>query len=248
MKDSVRNDLKKLCYRIIENEEPYTLTEQLAQVQALYERLLLAKHLQEKGSTQPKAAPAVPGFASADAPAAKSAPLTEAPKPEPLASPEKKASAQPTNIERTEKAPAPNLNKEEKEESAASPENGKTEAIQKEKTSASVIPKPKPKPVPGPEAASATEPKPNPASLNDRLAQGNIDIGLNDRIAFVKHLFEGSQADFNRVLSQLNTINSVAEAETFLEQVVQPDYNWDEKEEYVERLLELVRLKLGDSA
>ena len=43
-------------------------------------------------------------------------------------------------------------------------------------------------------------------SLNESFVQSNIQIGLNDRIAFVKHLFEGSQEDFNRVLSQLNTI------------------------------------------
>jgi hypothetical protein len=80
------------------------------------------------------------------------------------------------------------------------------------------------------------------------LGQGNIEIGLNDRIAFVNHLFAGSQEDFNRVLSQLNTLNSAQEASEFLDQMVKPDYNWEDKEEYVERLVELVRKKLGEGA
>ncbi|MDO9039469.1 MAG: hypothetical protein Q7U59_14095, partial [Lutibacter sp.] len=41
-------------------------------------------------------------------------------------------------------------------------------------------------------------------SLNDALFKNNIQVGLNDRIAFVNQLFEGSQQDFNRVVSQLN--------------------------------------------
>ena len=40
-------------------------------------------------------------------------------------------------------------------------------------------------------------------SLNDKI-RNDIQIGLNDRIAFVKNLFGGSQEDFNRVVYQLN--------------------------------------------
>ncbi len=78
------------------------------------------------------------------------------------------------------------------------------------------------------------------ASLNDRLMQKKIQVGLNDRIAFVKHLFNFSQADFNRVLSQLNTFTSEKEAKDFIVNKVKPDYNWSGKEEYEERLLALV--------
>jgi len=78
------------------------------------------------------------------------------------------------------------------------------------------------------------------ASLNDRLMQKNIQVGLNDRIAFVKHLFNHSQADFNRVLSQLNTFKTEKEAKNFIDKMVKPDYNWTGKEEYEERLLALV--------
>jgi len=77
-------------------------------------------------------------------------------------------------------------------------------------------------------------------SLNDTLMQKNIQVGLNDRIAFVKHLFDHSQADFNRVLSQLNSIDNEKEARDFVLKMVKPDYDWSRKEEYEERLLELI--------
>lgn len=78
------------------------------------------------------------------------------------------------------------------------------------------------------------------ASLNDKLLQENIQVGLNDRIAFVKHLFNNSQEDFNRVLSQLNTFKSENEVKDFIDNVVKPDYDWSGKEEFEERLMGLV--------
>jgi len=80
-------------------------------------------------------------------------------------------------------------------------------------------------------------------SLNDALFKNNLQIGLNDRIAFVKHLFEGNQEDFNRVLSQLNSFKTEKEAKNFINKMVKPDYNWNEKEEYEQRLLNLIERK-----
>lgn len=87
------------------------------------------------------------------------------------------------------------------------------------------------------------KPETTKATLNDTLMQKNIQVGLNDRIAFVKHLFNHSQADFNRVLSQLNSIETEKEAKTFINKMVKPDYDWSDKEEYEERLIELVERK-----
>ena len=81
-------------------------------------------------------------------------------------------------------------------------------------------------------------------SLNDKL-QGDIQIGLNDRIAFVKHLFGGSQEDFNRVVSQLNTFKTEKEARKFINKMVKPDYNWTEKEEFEERFMTIVERKFA---
>ena len=83
---------------------------------------------------------------------------------------------------------------------------------------------------------------PGPKSLNDKLAI-NIQIGLNDRIAFVKNLFDGSQEDFNRVLSQLNSYASEKEAKKFINKMVKPDYDWSQQEELEARFLEIVERK-----
>ena len=79
-------------------------------------------------------------------------------------------------------------------------------------------------------------------SLNNKL-QGDIQIGLNDRIAFVKHLFDGSQKDFNRVVSQLNTFKTEKEAKKFINKMVKPDYDWLEKEKFEERFMTIVERK-----
>jgi hypothetical protein len=80
-----------------------------------------------------------------------------------------------------------------------------------------------------------------PKSLNDRLAKSNVKVDLNDRLAFVKHLFNNSMEDYNRVLSQLNTIDSEERSISFIENMVKPDYNnWVGKEQYEERFIELV--------
>ncbi len=77
-------------------------------------------------------------------------------------------------------------------------------------------------------------------SLNDALFKNNIQVGLNDRIAFVKHLFDGSQEDFNRVISQLNSFKTEKEAKKFINKMVKPDYDWSSKEDFEERLINLV--------
>jgi hypothetical protein len=78
-----------------------------------------------------------------------------------------------------------------------------------------------------------------PKSLNDQL-QTNIQIGLNDRIIFVKNLFHGSQEDFNRVISQLNTHKSAKEAKKFINKMVKPDYDWKEHEALEIRFMEII--------
>lgn len=82
-------------------------------------------------------------------------------------------------------------------------------------------------------------------SLNDRLSKGII-IGLNDRIAFMNHLFANSSEDYNRVLSQLMTFNTFAEAKDFIDHMVKPDYNnWEGKDEYAERFMEIVEKRFS---
>lgn len=89
------------------------------------------------------------------------------------------------------------------------------------------------------------EEEPRTMSLNDRLTRG-ISFGLNDRIAFEKKLFGGNPDDFNRVISQLNTFDSFEEAKGFIDDFVKPDYNnWDGKEEFENRFLEIIERKFN---
>lgn len=81
-------------------------------------------------------------------------------------------------------------------------------------------------------------------SLNDRL-QNTIQIGLNDRIAFVKHLFDNNQNDFNRVISQLNTFKTEKEARNFINKMVKPDYDWSDGEAYETRLFEIIERRFA---
>jgi hypothetical protein len=82
-------------------------------------------------------------------------------------------------------------------------------------------------------------------SINEAFAK-TITFGLNDRIAFEKQLFAGSSEDLNRVVSQLSTFDTFEEAQNFIEDMVKPDYdNWEGKEEYVTRFMEIVEKKFA---
>ncbi|MDE0536832.1 hypothetical protein [Tenacibaculum sp. L6] len=81
-------------------------------------------------------------------------------------------------------------------------------------------------------------------TVNDYF-QKTIQIDLNDRIAFVKHLFDGDQNDFNRVISQLNTFKTEKEAKKFITKMIKPDYDWSAKEEYENRLLEIIERRFA---
>lgn len=80
-------------------------------------------------------------------------------------------------------------------------------------------------------------------SLNDKL-KSRISIGLNDKLAFIKHLFNDSHEDYERVLSQLNTFSSFDDAQDFISRMVKPDYNfWENKEAYENRFMEIIEAK-----
>jgi hypothetical protein len=85
--------------------------------------------------------------------------------------------------------------------------------------------------------------EPKSVSLNEKLSKG-ISIDLNDRIAFTKHLFGNDPEDYNRVLNQLITFDTFYETRDFIRDMVKPDYNnWEGKEEYEERFMEIIEKK-----
>ncbi len=74
-----------------------------------------------------------------------------------------------------------------------------------------------------------------PKNLNDVLGKG-IQIGLNDRLAFIKNLFDDSTEDYQRVISQVQTMSSWEEAQSFIEQMIKPEYNqWEGKDAFETR-------------
>lgn len=84
-----------------------------------------------------------------------------------------------------------------------------------------------------------------PKSLNDVINKG-LNIGLNDRLAFIKHLFEGRSEDYTRVLSQLETFENLDEAMDFLNVTVKPDYNhWETKDDYVLRFVSIIEKRFS---
>ena len=99
-----------------------------------------------------------------------------------------------------------------------------------------------------PESTSSPEtktPVTEKKSLNDRLAGTVLKFGLNDRIGFVKELFDGSQEDFNRVVSQLNTCSSLEEANDYINAHISHEYGWDQKEETAARFMTAVEQKFS---
>jgi hypothetical protein len=97
-----------------------------------------------------------------------------------------------------------------------------------------------------PETDSKSDKEEKVRSLNDKLAEKELKIDLNNRLAFVKHLFNKSTEDYNRVLSQLNTIETEERSIAFIKNMVKPDYNnWEGKEEYEARFMALIERKFS---
>ncbi|MCD0476981.1 hypothetical protein LPB90_00825 [Chryseobacterium sp. LC2016-29] len=67
-------------------------------------------------------------------------------------------------------------------------------------------------------------------------------LDLNDRIAFTKVLFNGSQSDLNASISELNKCKDIEEAKEFLSELYY-DRKWDKVDEYAQRLWVLVENK-----
>ncbi|GAA3643359.1 hypothetical protein [Flavivirga jejuensis] len=81
-------------------------------------------------------------------------------------------------------------------------------------------------------------------TLNDILKTGGFNIGLNDKIAFIKHLFDGKNEDYDRVISQLNTSVTFSDAKHLIEDIIKPDYNnWVDKEEIETRFMQIIESK-----
>ena len=80
----------------------------------------------------------------------------------------------------------------------------------------------------------------NPKNLNDVLGKG-LKIGLNDRLAFIKNLFDEQPEEYQRVISQILTYENLDEAQEFIETFVKPEYNsWEGKESFEDRFYKII--------
>ena len=81
-------------------------------------------------------------------------------------------------------------------------------------------------------------------SLNDTIKPGGLAIGLNDKLAFIKHLFEGNSDDYERVMAQLKSFESFEDAKQFIVEFVKLDYNnWVGKEDVEARFIQILESK-----
>lgn len=67
-------------------------------------------------------------------------------------------------------------------------------------------------------------------------------LDLNDRIAFTKTLFSGSQTDLNETVNRLNSYKTLEEAKEYLSEIYYQK-NWKKADEYAQRLWSLVENK-----
>ncbi len=255
MKKKLRARIKALASQIIEHESTFNATEMKATIGKLYDRLIILEYLEAQIEERPEKKEKQ----SLDSKSFREENWFTEPEPlpqpthtedliEPLVEKIKDIVAQmPQEAERVDEMlkevlPEKKYIKNDLEEFAKSYQQMPTferkhsETVEKpvEVVSSPIIDSAKPK------ADVETLGEQRAKSLNDTAKQG-LNIGLNDRLAFIKHLFDGSAEDYARVLSQVNTMDSYDDAITFIKGKVKPDYNfWLNKDMYAERFLALI--------
>ena len=81
------------------------------------------------------------------------------------------------------------------------------------------------------ETAPTASKEPAPTELEEALLTPVLEAEFETiSIDFTQHLFEGNNADFQRVMSMLNSKETLEEAQKFIETQIQPDYNWSDKQ------------------
>jgi len=90
----------------------------------------------------------------------------------------------------------------------------------------------------------STSVSPSVPSPNSRRRK--MSIGLNDRIAFIKNLFNGDNETYTQVIERLNAFDEYEDALKYIYSEVKPRFNnWEGKDEYEFRLIQLLELKFN---
>lgn len=98
-------------------------------------------------------------------------------------------------------------------------------------------------------------------SLNDRLKQDKTEvanvlkeapikdlrkgIGINDRFTFVRELFRGDEAFYERSIKTINGFHIFSEAEYWINRELKYKIGWDEDKEVVKHFYQLVRRRFS---
>jgi hypothetical protein len=98
-------------------------------------------------------------------------------------------------------------------------------------------------------------------SLNDRLKQDKTEvahvlketpikdlrkgIGINDRFTFVRELFRGDEAFYERSIKTINNFHIFSEAEYWINRELKYKIGWDEDKEVVKHFYQLVRRRFS---
>ena len=76
------------------------------------------------------------------------------------------------------------------------------------------------------------------STLEDALQQKAPEVVFETIPSdFAEVLFEGNTTDYKRVMSMLNSKETAEEAKKFVQENIQPDYDWSEKQHEVEAFM-----------
>ncbi len=219
--------LDRICEQILNSSESLS-DDLISKIENLYEEALIAQFLNERQRVHEALEQRIVSrLKEAPKPTPQKAEFTEIESEKPLSmGDEVKVLPHPEGPPKPQPRPTPTV------EAPIETKEATTEEVEVSAPAAPEVTEP-PK-----EVVDALNGGPSQSDKGSRLA--NLNIGLNDRIAFVKQLFMGSQEDYQRVISQINTMEDYDESIAFIQNVVKPDYDWAEYEETEQRLLDLV--------
>ena len=78
-------------------------------------------------------------------------------------------------------------------------------------------------------------------NINDQFSK-KLSVDNNERLAFIKHLFDGDTINYERVLNQTLTLDSWSEVSNLISSKVKIEYNnWKGKEDIADRFLTVLQ-------
>tara|TARA_Y100000996_G_scaffold389549_1_gene350040 strand:+ start:1917 stop:2471 length:555 start_codon:yes stop_codon:yes gene_type:complete len=76
-------------------------------------------------------------------------------------------------------------------------------------------------------------------NLNDQFAR-ELQIDLNDKNAFIKHLFDGNKIVYQQTIKEIESLNQFQQVKKVIEKTKKYHNNWKKKESYEKRFIYLI--------